>query len=180
MSQIDQDIRSYLQSLIRNIPDFPEEGIQFKDITPLLQDPDALQLAPLQLVKPFRDLKIDYVAGIESRGFMFGPHMASMLDAGFIAVRKPGKLPYDVVSSEYELEYGTDELQMHSDSIGKGDNVLIHDDLIATGGSSQAAADLVDKLNGNVVGYSFIMELSFLEGRKKIEKHGTVHSLFQY
>ncbi len=180
MPESPNNIQSYLSRLIRNIPDFPSEGIQFKDITPLLKDPEALQLAPAQLVEPFRQLKVDYVAGIESRGFMFGPHMASLLDAGFIAVRKSGKLPYETVRAEYELEYGKDELFMHKDAIIKGENVLIHDDLIATGGSAKATAELVDKLDGQVVGFSFLLELTFLEGRKKLGNNGEVHSIIKY
>lgn len=180
MPETENKIRSYLGRLIRNIPDFPTEGIQFKDITPLLKDPEALQLAPSQLIEPFRQLKVDYVAGIESRGFMFGPHMASLLDAGFIAVRKSGKLPYETVSAEYELEYGKDELFMHKDAINKADTVLIHDDLIATGGSAKATVDLVNKLEGKVIGFSFLLELTFLEGRKKLEKNGQIHSIIEY
>ena len=178
--QLDHHIQTYLESLIRNIPDFPKKGIQFKDITPLLADADAVQLTPLQLVKPFRNQQIDYVVGVESRGFLFGPLMANLLNAGFIPVRKPDKLPAEIISSEYELEYGTDELQVHKDAIQTGDNVLIHDDLIALGGSSAATVDLVDRLGGNIAGFSFIIELSFLEGRKKIEQNGPIHTLIQY
>ncbi len=180
MPEADKKIQAYLDEHIRNIPDFPKPGIQFKDITPLLLDPESFKSIPVELVKPFQGDNIDYVAGIESRGFLYGTIMASVLGAGFITVRKPGKLPADTIRAEYELEYGTDELHMHKDAIKPGSKVLIHDDLIATGGSAKAAAELIKKLDGQVAGFSFIMELSFLNGRNKIDDFGPVKSLIAY
>src|SRR5699024_11066146 len=145
MDQVKQSIQQYLKNCIRNIPDFPKEGIQFKDITTLLKDPDALKLTSNFINQPFLGEAIDYVAGIESRGFLFGPRLAQDLHAGFITIRKPGKLPAETVSAEYDLEYATDTLEMHVDAIQPGDKVIIHDDLIATGGSAGAAAELIEK-----------------------------------
>jgi adenine phosphoribosyltransferase len=177
MDQVKKSIRQYLKNSIRNIPDFPKAGIQIKDITTLLKDPDALQLTSDLLKRPFINKDIDYVAGIESRGFLFGSRLAQDLNAGFIAVRKPGKLPGEAISAEYELEYGTNTLEMHRDAIRSGASVLIHDDLIATGGSARAAAELVQKLDGRVAGYSFIMELEGLEGCRKLPEDAVVDTL---
>jgi adenine phosphoribosyltransferase len=168
MQQVKKSIQQYLKESIRNIPDFPQKGIQFKDITTLLKDPRALQLISWYLKQAFLNESIDFVAGIESRGFLFGPRLAQDLNAGFITIRKPGKLPAKTVSGEYELEYASDTLEMHVDAIEPGDNVLIHDDLIATGGSAKTAAGLVEKLNGNVAGFSFITELHELKGRNNL------------
>ena len=168
MDEVKQHIIALLEKNIRNIPDFPKPGIQFKDITPLLKNPDTLELTSQVLARPFRHQDIDYVVGLESRGFLFGTNLAQDLHAGFIPIRKPGKLPADVVSATYALEYGEDEIQMHSDAIEEGARVLIHDDLIATGGSAKAATELVTRLGGEVVGYSFIVELAALKGREQL------------
>lgn len=169
MDDVKKSILEYLKGTIRNIPDFPKEGIQFKDITTLLKDPDALQLTSDLLKRPFINKDIDQVVGLESRGFIFGPRLAQDLNAGFVPIRKPGKLPAEKIEARYELEYGEDTIEMHKDAINKGDRVLIHDDLIATGGSAKAATDLVQELGGEVIGYSFIIELKDLKGVQKLE-----------
>lgn len=158
-----------LYDKIRTIPDFPKPGIQFKDFTPLLADPDTLKLTTKLLVEPFSNQKIDIVAGLESRGFLFGPGLAQNLNAGFVPVRKPNKLPAATVAEKYELEYGTDILEIHEDAIDKGTNVIIHDDLIATGGTAMACARLIEKLGGNIIAFSFIMEIKSLNGLKHLE-----------
>lgn len=157
-----------LASYIRDIPDFPKEGIVFKDITPLLADAEALRFAVDQLAEFGVGKKIDLILGAEARGFILGATLAYTLSAGFIPARKPGKLPYTTVGAEYELEYGTDTLEVHEDSIKPGTRVLVHDDLLATGGTARAKCDLVEKLGGEVVGVTFVVELDFLEGRKKL------------
>ncbi len=164
---------------IRDIPDFPKKGIIFKDITPVLQDPLALELTSKLLLEPFVGQHVDLIAGIESRGFIFGSRMATDLSAGFVPVRKPNKLPADKISVEYDLEYGTDQLEMHSDAIRKGDRVIIHDDLMATGGSARAASELIKALGGVVIGYSFILELTFLNGKARLDSEIPVHSLLK-
>ena len=164
MDDVKQQIIALLKENIRNIPDFPKPGIQFKDITPLLQNPDTLELTSQVLARPFRHMDIDYVVGLESRGFLFGTNLAQDLHAGFIPIRKPGKLPADTISATYALEYGKDTIEMHDDAFSEGDRILIHDDLIATGGSAKAATQLVQELGGHVVGYSFIIELQALQG----------------
>lgn len=164
MDVVKQQIIALLKKNIRNISDFPKPGIEFKDITPLLQNPDTLELTSQVLARPFRHMDIDYVVGLESRGFLFGTNLAQDLHAGFIPIRKPGKLPADTVSATYALEYGKDTIEMHSDAFEEGDRILIHDDLIATGGSAKAATELVEELGGQVVGYSFIIELEALQG----------------
>jgi adenine phosphoribosyltransferase len=168
MEQVEKSIRTFIKETIRDIPDFPKEGILFKDITTLLADKDALELTSYLLRKPFMDTEVDYVLGLESRGFLFGTNLAQDLNAGFIPVRKPGKLPADTISATYTLEYGEDSIEMHKDALHEGSRVLIHDDLIATGGSAAAAAELVKKVGGEIIGYSFIIELSALQGRKKL------------
>lgn len=165
MNEVRQQIIELLKQNIRNIPDFPKEGIQFKDITPLLKNPDTLELTSQVLARPFRHMDIDYVVGLESRGFLFGTNLAQDLHAGFIPIRKPGKLPADTISATYALEYGEDIIEMHTDAFNNGARILIHDDLIATGGSAKAATELVEKLGGEVVGYSFIVELADLNGK---------------
>jgi len=157
-----------LESLIRTVPDFPKKGIGFKDITTLLKDGPALQQAVRQMWKPFEDDGVQKIAGIESRGFILGGAMAYELGLGFIPFRKPRKLPSDKLAESYELEYGTDSIEMHVDAISKGERVLVVDDLLATGGTAAAACRLVEKLGGIVVGLSFLIELSFLPGRKKL------------
>jgi adenine phosphoribosyltransferase len=168
-----------LKDFIRDVPDFPKEGIIFKDITTLLKNSEALSIAIDQLYDKVKEMKIDKVIGIESRGFIFAPVIAYKLNAGFIPVRKPGKLPAEVVSESYELEYGTDILEMHKDAIEKGDKVLIADDLIATGGTAKAVCKMVEKMGGEVVALEFLIELEFLKGREKLEKYNLI-SLIKY
>jgi adenine phosphoribosyltransferase len=159
-----------IENYIRDIQGFPKEGILFKDITPLLNNVEARQECLSILVNSLKGQKIDKVVGAESRGFFFGMLLAQELKAGFIPVRKPKKLPFDIISASYELEYGTDSLEMHIDAIKKGDRVLIHDDVLATGGTAKAVCELVEKLGGEIVQCNFLMELTFLNGRKKIKE----------
>ena len=173
-----KDIDS-IRKAIRDIPDFPRPGIVFKDITPLLGDGPLFAKTIDVLAERYRDQKIDIVLGIESRGFIVGAALAYKLGAGFCVVRKPGKLPYDTHSASYELEYGTDSLEIHIDAIPQNARVLIVDDLIATGGTAAATAQLVSKLGGEVVECAFVIELSFLKGRDKLQPYG-VFSLVQY
>jgi adenine phosphoribosyltransferase len=168
-----------LTDYIRTIKDFPKEGIQFKDITPLLLNPDATKACLNQLVSALNNQKIDKVIGVESRGFFFGTLLAHELQAGFVPVRKPKKLPFDTLSASYELEYGFDTLEIHTDAIQKGDKVLIHDDVLATGGTAKAVCELVEKLGGEIVQCSFVMELDFLKGRAKIENY-SIFSAIHY
>ena len=157
-----------LAQKIREIPDFPEPGVVFKDITPLLQDPQSLDLACDLLAVPYRERHVDLVVGIESRGFLFGPAVARELGAGFAPARKVGKLPWQTVSERYELEYGTGEIEMHRDAVSPQQQVLVVDDLIATGGTAAAAVKLIRRMGGHVVATRFLIELSFLEGRKAL------------
>jgi adenine phosphoribosyltransferase len=173
-----KDIDS-IRKAIRDIPDFPRPGIVFKDITPLLGDGPLFAKTIDVLAERYRDKKIDMVLGIESRGFIVGAALAYKLGAGFCVVRKPGKLPYDTHSASYELEYGTDSLEIHIDAIAQNARVLIVDDLIATGGTAAATAQLVSKLGGEVVECAFVIELCFLKGRDKLQPYG-VFSLVQY
>ncbi len=153
-------------------------GIQFKDFTPLLADPETLSMTSELLKKPYDGLKIDIVAGLESRGFLLGPRLAQDLNAGFIPVRKSGKLPAETFAEEYELEYGVDSLEVHKDALSKGANVIIHDDLIATGGTAMACARLIEKLGGNIIAFSFIMHIDSLKGLELLEgKSYTCHTL---
>ncbi|OUD35236.1 adenine phosphoribosyltransferase [Flavobacterium sp. FPG59] len=160
-----------LKNYIRDIQGFPKEGILFKDITPLLLDPEARNGCLQILLAGVENLKIDKVVGVESRGFFFGTLLAHELKVGFIPVRKPNKLPYETISASYDLEYGTDSLEIHVDAIQKGDRVLVHDDVLATGGTAKAVCELVEKLGGVVVQCNFLMELRFLNGRDKILNH---------
>ena len=164
---------------IRDVPDFPKKGILFKDITPVLSDIDTLRASIKEMAAPFMDLEIDVVVGIESRGFIFGAPIADVLDCSFVPVRKPGKLPWKTESVSYELEYGTDTLEIHEDAITEGQNVLIVDDLLATGGTAEATCKLVSKLGGNIKGLSVLIELEALNGRKRLNPYN-VHSLVQY
>lgn len=157
-----------LNQYIRDIQDFPKEGILFKDITPLLANPKAVKECMALLLNNLKDRKIDTVVGVESRGFFFATLLAYELGAGFVPVRKPKKLPYKTISASYELEYGTDTLEVHSDAIKPGDRVLIHDDVLATGGTAKAVCELVERLGGEIVQCNFLMELSFLDGREKL------------
>lgn len=177
LTDVEQSIKSLLLENIRSIKDFPKPGIVFKDITPLLNDTYLLELTSMLLAKPFRGQKIDHIAGLESRGFLFGTNLAQDLHAGFIPIRKPGKLPAETEEVNYELEYGIDSLEIHTDAIKPGAKVLIHDDLIATGGSAKAASELIQKLGGEIVGYSFVMEIAALNGYKKLEDTAPCYSL---
>jgi len=168
-----------LKPLIREIPDFPKKGILFRDITPLLANPSGIALAVEMLANPFRGKNIDLVVGAESRGFIFGTAVACCLSAGFVLVRKPGKLPHKKVSMTYDLEYGTDTLEMHEDSILKDQRVLIVDDLLATGGTMKACSDLVERVGGKVVGLAVLIELAGLNGRQKLNGQA-VHSVLKY
>lgn len=168
-----------LEEKIRAIPDFPEPGIVFRDITPLVADPSALQLAVYQLLQPFLGESINAVAGMEARGFIFGSLVAWELGVGFIPLRKPGKLPYDVQSASYTLEYGSAALEVHIDALNKGDRILLIDDLIATGGTARASCQLVEELGGEIAGCAFVIELDALHGREKLSKY-RVHSLLHY
>ena len=172
-------MQNYVESKVRDIVDFPKKGIIFRDITTAVKDAKALQFMVDFLVQQYEDKKIDYVAGIESRGFIFGAPLVYKLNAGFILIRKPGKLPADTISQEYELEYGTDKIEMHADAVEPGKNVLVIDDLLATGGTVDAACKLLKKAGANVVGAGFIIELSDLGGRKKLEGID-VTSMIQY
>lgn len=168
-----------LKKYIRSIRDFPIKGIMFRDITTLLKDPIAVKETLNQLLSFAKEQKIDKVVGIESRGFIFGAMLANELKAGFVPIRKPGKLPAEKESQTYQLEYGLDKIEVHKDAINKGDKVLIHDDLLATGGTAEAACKLIEKLGGEVVQISFIVELAFLNGREKLRKY-KVNSLITY
>jgi adenine phosphoribosyltransferase len=159
-----------LNQYIRDVQDFPKEGIIFKDITPLLANPKAVRECMALLLNNLRDRKIDKVVGVESRGFFFATLLAYELNAGFVPVRKPKKLPFETISASYALEYGTDCLEVHTDAIKPGDRVLIHDDVLATGGTAGAVCELVEKLGGEIVQCNFLMELSFLNGRDKLGK----------
>ena len=160
-----------LSSFIRNVPDFPKPGIVFKDITPLLADAAATNEAVLRLASPFEQAGVEIVTGIESRGFLFGSLVARKLGVGFVPIRKPGKLPCETISADYELEYGTDSVEVHADAIRPGQKVLMIDDLLATGGTMAAACELVEKLGGEIVGVAFVIELCFLNGARKIEQY---------
>ena len=168
-----------IKDLVRDVRDYPKPGIVFKDITPVLSDIDALRTSIKEMAAPFTNLGIDIVVGIESRGFIFGAPIADLLNAGFVPVRKPGKLPWKTKSVSYDLEYGTDTLEIHKDAITEGQNVLIVDDLLATGGTTEATCKLVSKLGGNIKGLSVLIELETLNGRKRLNQYN-VHSLVQY
>ncbi|MBI2866998.1 MAG: adenine phosphoribosyltransferase [Chloroflexi bacterium] len=168
-----------LKSYIRDIPDFPQRGIMFRDITPLLHDPNALRYAVDQMAKQFGDKGIDVVVGVESRGFIFGAPLAYKMGASFVPVRKQGKLPWETFRAEYSLEYGTSVVEVHRDGIAPGNRVLIVDDLLATGGTAQATAQLVEQSKGAVVGLSFVVELGYLQGRERLSQY-PIFSLVQY
>jgi adenine phosphoribosyltransferase len=159
-----------LRRLIRDVPDFPKPGILFRDITPLLQDPAGLSLAVEFMTQPFRDQHIDIVVGAESRGFIFGTAVARNLSAGFVPIRKPGKLPAKKLTMTYALEYGTDTLEIHADAIRKGQRVLMVDDLLATGGTMKACCELVEKVGGDIVAVAILIELAELQGREQLKK----------
>jgi len=174
-AELAQDMRR----LIREIPDFPRSGINFKDITPLLADAASLAEAVRALAELARPLQVDCVIAAEARGFLLGPALALELGAGFVLARKPGKLPYETISAEYELEYGTNQLELHTDAVQDGRRVLVHDDLLATGGTALALCELVEALGGEVVGCGFLVELAFLDGRERLAPRAT-HSLLSY
>ena len=168
-----------LRAKIRDIPDFPKPGIVFKDIMPLLADPDSLRATVEALAEFAEPRQPEVILGAEARGFILGGALAYRLGCGFVAARKPGKLPWETVSAEYALEYGVDSLELHADAITDGARVLVHDDLLATGGTARAKANLVEQLGGEVVGVAFVIELTFLNGREKLAGYD-VHSLIQY
>ena len=168
-----------IKNSIRNIPDFPKPGIQFKDITTLLQDQDAFKEAIEAFYDAFKDEKIDVIVGIESRGFIFAAPLALKLSCGLALARKPGKLPSETVAEEYELEYGTDAIEMHTDAIRKGDRILIVDDLLATGGTANATGSLVKRLNGKIISYAFVIELVELNGAGLLDVN-SVYSIVKY
>ena len=169
----------YISSLIRDVPDFPEPGIVFKDITPVLADGKAFAELIVLLAEPFHDAKISKVAGIEARGFTLATPVADHLGAGFIPVRKPGKLPAETVREDYQLEYGADALEMHRDAVHEGERILLVDDVIATGGTAAAAVRLLRELGAEIVGFSVFIELAFLNGAKMLDGV-PIHALIQY
>ncbi len=168
-----------LKAKIRDIADFPTPGIVFKDITPLVQDPILLRECVAGLIEPFKEKTITAVAGMEARGFIFGSLAAWELGVGFIPLRKPGKLPYDVQRIDYALEYGTASLEAHIDAVNKGDKILVIDDVLATGGTAKASCELIENLGGEVVACAFVMELGFLQGRNKLASY-PLHTLISY
>lgn len=171
----------YVRSTVREVPDFPKPGILFLDITTATKDTKAMELMIEFLYEKFKDEKVDYVAGIESRGFIFGAPLACKLGAGFVPIRKPNKLPADTIKETYSLEYGTDTIEMHTDAVKSGDRVVVIDDLLATGGTAVAACNLVRKAGADVVAAAFIIELDPLKGREKIEaKDVKVVSMLNY
>ena len=168
-----------LNSFIREIPDYPKPGILFRDITPLLANPKALEAAAKAMAEPFQDAKIDMIAAAEARGFIFASPMAIQLDAGFVPIRKPGKLPFDMHSFAYDLEYGTDELQVHVDGVKPGQRVLIVDDLLATGGTMEACCRLLERCEAEIVGCSFLIHLVQLGGEDRLQPY-PIHSVLSY
>ena len=161
-----------IKSRIRTVPHYPKQGIQFRDITTLLKDPVGFRLTIDELVRRYKDEKIDKIAGIESRGFILGAPLAYALGKGFIPIRKKGKLPAETIGHDYELEYGTDRIEIHTDAIAQGEKILLVDDLIATGGTAEAACKLIEKMGGKVVECSFVIDLPDIGGRARLEKHG--------
>jgi adenine phosphoribosyltransferase len=176
---LDTALADRLRGHIREIPDFPKPGIRFYDITTLFAAPEGLDLAVTGMADRVRDRHVDVVIGAEARGFVLGPALARELGAGFVLARKPGKLPWDTVRAEYLLEYGSDALEVHSDAVAGGARVLVHDDLLATGGTAEALCRLVEQLGGVVVGCAFVIELTFLPGRRRLAGRD-VHSLVTY
>jgi len=174
------EARDKLSSLIADVPDFPKPGVMFKDFTPLLADPGALALAVELMANPYRGKGIDMVIGAESRGFIFGIAIAQALSAGFVPVRKPGKLPRMVHGVDYDLEYGSDRLELHADALMRGHRVLLVDDLLATGGTMKASCELVQRSGAEIAGITVLIELCFLKGREKLNGTGEVHSVLKY
>jgi adenine phosphoribosyltransferase len=175
MVEPDNELRSY----IRDVPDFPKKGIMFRDITPLLKNPDAFRKAMETFYTKYKEIQIDKVLSVESRGFIFGSVLAYRLGVGFIPIRKPNKLPAEVIREEYQLEYGTDSLEIHKDAIRPGEKVLVVDDLLATGGTVLATCKLAERLGGKIAGIACLVELTFLNGRKKLEKYD-IYSILKY
>ena len=174
---LNQEIRS----IIRDVPDFPKQGVVFKDITPVLKDSNLCIRIIESFVKQLRQTKVDAVVGVESRGFLFGMMLANALDVPFIPIRKKGKLPYKVFTYEYNLEYGSAEIEIHADAIQKNWNVILHDDLLATGGTALAGAKLIEKLGGNIAAFAFIIELEYLNGSNFLKKYSNrIISLVKY
>jgi adenine phosphoribosyltransferase len=165
-----------IKSRIRTVPHYPKQGIMFRDITTLLKDPIGLRATVDELARRYADTKIDKIAGIESRGFIVGAPLAFVLGKGFVPIRKKGKLPAETIGHDYELEYGTDRIEIHTDAISKGERVLLVDDLIATGGTAEAACKLIEKIGGSIVECCFVIDLPDVGGRKRLEKHG--HKVF--
>lgn len=180
MSEIDKETPELIKSKIRDIPDFPREGILFKDITTVLRDHDAFKKAIDLLAKHYEKQQIDYIAGIEARGFIFGSALAYRMGKGFIPIRKPGKLPSKTESMSYDLEYGKDSLEIHTDAVEPGKKVLIVDDLLATGGTAEAAIKLVRKIGGVIMGIAFVVELEFLKGREKLPEDCKITRLISF
>jgi adenine phosphoribosyltransferase len=180
LNPVSPEKAKWLKNKIRDIPDFPKPGIIFKDLTTLLKDREALSYVIDVLSDYYSTFKPHYVAGIEARGFILGPAIAHKLKVGFIPVRKPGKLPFRVVSQTYELEYGTDTLEVHEDCVANGERVILTDDLLATGGTASAAYDLLTKVGANVISMGFVVELSFLNGRSKLPKGVDCYSIISY
>jgi len=170
---------SELFKVIRSIPDFPKKGVVFRDITTLLKDPTAFRTVVDLFCDRYKDSRIDKIVSVESRGFIFAAPLAYKLKAGFVPIRKPGKLPAETVKQQYTLEYGTDTVEIHRDAITRGERILIHDDLLATGGTIAAASELVRRLGGKIVGLSFLIELSFLKGRDRLGNH-EIYSILMY
>lgn len=169
-----------IKNSIRNVPDYPKPGIQFKDITTAMKNPAVFKEIIDEMAAHFAARKIDYVVGIDARGFIFGAALAYKLGCGFVPVRKPGKLPADTIAEEYALEYGTDKLEIHRDALEKGDRVVVVDDLIAIGGTAKAAANLVQKLGAEIAAFAFAVELTDLHGREKLQDIAEVYSLVQF
>ncbi|MEM6391325.1 MAG: adenine phosphoribosyltransferase [Planctomycetota bacterium] len=169
-----------IQTLIRDVPDYPKPGIVFKDITPLLASPGGLAMAVEQMANPFRGKGVELVCGAESRGFIFGTAIAQALSAGFVPIRKPGKLPAKTLSASYELEYGSDTLEVHEDAVQPGQKVLMVDDLLATGGTMKACCDLINEMGGEIMGITVLIELAFLPGREKLEPYENIHASIVY
>lgn len=175
-----EDPGNWLKERIREVPDFPKPGILYKDITTLLKDPAALRETADRLAERFAGRRIEQVVGIEARGFIFGPLVANRLNAGFVPVRKPGKLPAETASRSYELEYGRDTLEMHLDGVAAGERVVLVDDLLATGGTAKAAAELIESVGGTVDAIGFVVELTYLDGRRRLDGYDVVESLVRY
>jgi adenine phosphoribosyltransferase len=169
----------HLRDLIRSIPDFPKEGILFRDITTLLKDAEGFRTAVEAMIEPYRDVRVDKIVCVEARGFLLGGAMGYLLGCGVVPVRKPGKLPYETEAQDYTLEYGTARIEIHKDAVEPGEYVLVVDDLLATGGTAKATAELVEKLGGNILGLAFLVELEGLDGRKLLDKYN-VFSVITY